>query len=55
MNRKDSERQDRTGEKRTEPQHERESGSPAIAPPIEREHETQAGALEEDEKRDERS
>lgn len=51
MNRQDRERQERTGEKRTEPQHERESGKPDLAPPVEREHETQAGAIEEEEKR----
>jgi hypothetical protein len=30
---------------------ERESGEPAPAPPLEREHETQSGALEEDDQR----
>jgi hypothetical protein len=42
----------RGGEKKTEPQHdERESRERTVAPPIEREHETQQGVFEEDEKR----
>ena len=37
---------------RTEPTHDRpEDKDKAVAPPIEREHETAQGALEEDEKR----
>jgi hypothetical protein len=43
-------RPDQPGEKRTEPE-QREPREKTIAPPIEREHETQQGAIEEDEKR----
>jgi hypothetical protein len=40
-------------EKRTDPRHEQpEHADRAVAPPIEREHETCAGVLEEDEKRE---
>lgn len=44
--------QDREGETRSEPQPEqRDSPERTVAPPIEREHETQEGVHEEDEKR----
>ncbi len=40
-------------ERRIDPRHdEREPGERPIAPPIEREHETQAGIFEEDERRE---
>jgi hypothetical protein len=43
---------DRAGKTRTEPQpEEREPRERKVAPPIAREHETQEGAIEEDEKR----
>jgi hypothetical protein len=46
---------DRDEKTRTEPQPEhRETPERTVAPPIEREHETQQGALEEDQKRRER-
>jgi hypothetical protein len=45
-------RQDRPGETRTEPQpKQRDSRERTVAPPIEREHETQEGVHEENEKR----
>lgn len=45
-------RKDRVGETKAEPKHEeRESRERTVAPPIEREHETQKEALEEDERR----
>jgi hypothetical protein len=51
MNPKDPTK-DPVRETRTEPPHEEsESPKPTAAPPIEREHETSAGALEEDERR----
>ncbi len=44
---------DRSREPRTEPRpDDREGRERAIAPPIEREHETQAGVFEEDERRE---
>lgn len=44
---------EREGDRRTEPRPEgKEPGEHEVAPPIEREHETQQGALEEDEKRE---
>jgi hypothetical protein len=44
---------ERTGEPRNEPRtEEREPGERTIGPPIEREHETQAGAEEEQRKRE---
>jgi hypothetical protein len=52
MTRNKEPNKDRTPETKTEPRDE-ERGSPdrATAPPIEREHETYAGVLEEDERR----
>ncbi len=43
---------DRTREPRREPPDDREPRERVIAPPIPREHETQAGVFEEDEKRE---
>jgi hypothetical protein len=48
-------RKDRAGETKTEPRPgERNPRERKAAPPIEREHETQEGAIEEDEKREHR-
>ena len=47
----DMTRQDDAGKTRTDPRpDERDPQKPTLAPPIEREHETQEGAIEEDEK-----
>jgi hypothetical protein len=52
MNPKDPNKE-RRPEKKTEPRHdERESPERTSAPPIEREHETYAGVIEEDERRE---
>ena len=48
-----SRHEDRSGKTRADPQTEkRDQRERTVAPPIEREHETQAGIREEDEKRE---